>query len=534
MKYKNAFFRLEIRDDGTYLDVYPPQDGGRPLDHQEVIDYIERHGVLGFSAEKLKLALEAHSDTAARIRLTEEKIEPVHEEARVFPAKDMLSAFVRFYPPSNGGSLMTKREIIGEFERIKITYGISEKMIDMFIAHRQYCTNIVMVKGLAPVRATDTIIEYFFDPKPLAKPKLNEDGSVDFHEMQLFTTVHKGDVLAKLTPHTLGEAGISIYGKKIPQNRPKVKPLKFGKNITQSEDQTTLTSDVDGNVTLVQGTVFVSSAYVVPANVDASTGDIEYDGNVQIKGTVKTGFTVKAKGDIEVDGVVEGATLEAGGNVIIKRGVQGMNKGFIKAGGDVCAQFFESAKVEAGGDVTAGSILHSNVISGDKIIVRGKKGFIVGGVCMCSQYVEACTIGNKMVTRTEIKVGVKPELHEELKHLIPKVNEINDKYAETESYLRVYKEKIKKGKELGGEDLKKVKVYNATLDELEEDREKLNERLREIKTELEKGSKGSVKVAGSTFMGVSIFISKYSYMVKKGDTHSWYKVLDGSIKQTGF
>ena len=534
MKYKNSFFRLEIRDDGTYLDIYPPQNGGRPLDHQEVMDYIERHGVLDFSAEKLKMVLESHSDTAARIRISEQKIETVHEEARVFTAKDMLSAYVRFYPPSNGGSLMTKRELLGEFERIKITYGISEKMIDMFLAHRQYCTNIVMVKGLAPVRATDTIIEYFFDTKPLSKPKLNEDGSVNFHEMQLFTTVHKGDMLAKLTPHTMGEAGINIFGKSIPQNRPKIKTLKFGRNIIQSEDKTTLTSDVDGNVTLVQGSVFVSSAYVVPANVDASTGDIEYDGNVQVKGTVKTGFTVKAKGDIEVDGVVEAATLEAGGNVIIKRGVQGMSKGFIKAGGDVCAQFFEGARVEAGGDVTAGSILHSTIVAGEKIIVRGKKGFIVGGVCQCNNYVEANSIGNKMETRTEIKVGVKPELHEELKRLIPKVNEINDKYAETESYLKVYKEKIKKGKELGGEDLKKVKVYNSTLDELEGDREQLNERLKEIKIELEKGSKGSVKVAGSTFMGVSIYISKYSYTVKKGDSHCWYKVMEGSIKQTGF
>ena len=104
MKYKNSFFRLEIRDDGTYLDIYPPQNGGRPLDHQEVMDYIERHGVLDFSAEKLKMVLESHSDTAARIRISEQKIETVHEEARVFTAKDMLSAYVRFYPPSNGGS----------------------------------------------------------------------------------------------------------------------------------------------------------------------------------------------------------------------------------------------------------------------------------------------------------------------------------------------------------------------------------------------------------------------------------------------
>ena len=89
------------------------------------------------------------------------------------------------------------------------------------------------------------------------------------------------------------------------------------------------------------------------ADVDASTGDIEYDGNVMIPGTVRTGFTVKAKGDIQVNGVVEGATLIAGGNIVIKRGVQGMSRGRLVSGGDICAHFFESANVEAKGDVLA-------------------------------------------------------------------------------------------------------------------------------------------------------------------------------------
>ena len=41
---------------------------------------------------------------------------------------------------------------------------------------------------------------------------------------------------------------------------------------------------MDGHVSLVEGKVFVSDVLTVE-NVDSSTGNIEYDGNVQVNGT---------------------------------------------------------------------------------------------------------------------------------------------------------------------------------------------------------------------------------------------------------
>ena len=45
-----------------------------------------------------------------------------------------------------------------------------------------------------------------------------------------------------------------------------------------------------------------------------------------------TGYTVKAAGDITVNGAVEGATLISGGKIVIKRGMQGMEKGVMSTG----------------------------------------------------------------------------------------------------------------------------------------------------------------------------------------------------------
>lgn len=142
-----------------------------------------------------------------------------------------------------------------------------------------------------------------------------------------------------------------------------------------------LIAQVNGHVELVEGTVFVSDELAVE-NVDNATGNIDYEGNVQINGNVTTNFRVKAKGDIVVKGVVEGAVLEAGGNIVIARGMNGMGRGVLKAGGNIISKFLENATAEAEGYVASESILHSKVTAGGEVNVDGRRGFITGGkVC---------------------------------------------------------------------------------------------------------------------------------------------------------
>ncbi len=534
MKYKNSFFKIELKEDGTYLDLFPPCNDGKKLDINEITDFLEWKGFSQYNAVIIRKALESLLDKPSRVKISDKVMEKFDESAKIIISDDKMVAYARFYPPASGGKLMTKREIIAELERENISYGVVGKVIDVFLMARQYCLNIPIAKGDKVVPATDTHIEYKFNTKPLSKPKVLEDGSVDFHELNLFTGVNDGDVLAVLTPHTMGTPGKNIFGEEVMPNKPKIKILKYGRNIKISDDKTVITSMVNGNVTLTDDTVFVSDTYTVPADVDASTGDIEYDGSVMISGNVRTGFSVKAKGDIQVNGVVEGATLIAGGNIVIKRGVQGMSKGHLVSGGDICAQFFESANVESKGDVIAGSILHSNISSGGKIVVSGRKGFIVGGEIICESYIEVNSIGNRMETQTMIKVGVKPELYDEMKELVSFVSDINAQIEETSSYLNVYREKVKNGVKLTPENMKLIKQYNAKLDELNSEIGDKNERLVQIRQEMEKGKQGSVKVLGSTYRGVTMFIANCIYIVKDKENHSWYKILDGEVRATAF
>mgnify|MGYP002520568679 CR=1 FL=1 len=534
MKYKNSFFLLEMRKDGTYLVVYPAKNGGEVLQLKEILNFLDMKGCSGYDKKDVKKLLDNLGDARAEIIVNSKPIPAYNESAVVQISQDKMTAYMRFYPPSNGGRLMTKNEIYGELMPFNIKYGISEKIIDVFLMARQYCLNIPVARGKKPVPAKDTKIQYLFNTKPLAKPKLLEDGSVDFHELDLFTRVNKGQVLARLIPHTSGEEGKNIFGESIYPNKPKISTLKYGKNISISQDKREIVSNVDGSVSLTDDTVFVSDTYTVPADVDASTGDIDYDGNVIVSGNVRTGFTVKAKGDIQVNGVVEGANLIAGGNIVIKRGVQGLSKGSLTGGGDICAQFFESARVSARGNVLAGSILHSNITSGDKVLVNGRKGFIVGGEIVCRSYVEANTIGNRMETQTIIKVGVNSELYDEMKVLVSEAGEINAEIEEKKSFINTFKTKLEGGGTLTAENIKQIREYKAKIQELAPQYNLRNDRLGIIKKQLEDSKNGSVRVAGYAYRGVTIYIAGSIYIVKDKDAHGWYRIVEGEIKPTTY
>lgn len=534
MKYKNSFFRVEIKDDGTYLNLYPALNGGKTLELKEIFSFLESKGCFNFMKDVVKMTFDKLADRPVQIRISETVIPAFDESAVVNITPDNMIAAIRFYPPSTGGKFMTKKDIIGELNRCNITHGIQENIIDVYLTARQYCLNIPIAKGKKPTPAKDTQIEYKFDTKPLAKPKLLEDGSVDFHELNIFTKVTKGQILAVLTPHEQGEPGYDIFGNSIEPNKPKISVLKYGKKITLSEDKCSIVSDVNGSVSLTNDTVFVSDTYDVPADVDVSTGNINYEGNVVVAGNVRTGFTVKATGDIQVNGVVEGATLIAGGNIVIKRGMQGINKGELDAGGDICANFFESSTVRAAGDVIVGSILHSHVEAGKKVVVSGRKGFIIGGEVSCGNYVEAKSIGNRMETQTIIKVGVFDELYEEMKGLMAEVVEFDKEIEENTSYLNVFKDKLKMGAKLSPENLKAIKQYTARVEELKYDKQEKYIRLNEIRSIVDEGKKGSIKVMGDTYRGVSIYIASSTYIVKDTEKHGLYKIVNGGIESVAF
>ena len=130
MKYKNSFFKIRIKEDGTYLDVFPPKEDGKRLDIREVVSFLEQKGFAGFSIDALRKTLDLLQEKPLQIKISDTCAKAFDESATIITGKDNMIAYIRFYPPSTGGKLMTGREIRAELEREKILYGILEPVME--------------------------------------------------------------------------------------------------------------------------------------------------------------------------------------------------------------------------------------------------------------------------------------------------------------------------------------------------------------------------------------------------------------------
>lgn len=517
MKYINSYFQLNIKENGVYLHLYPAIDNGKTLSISEVTEYLESCDIKNYDLKMLNDAI-TNCKTECDVLVSQSPIGEVGEKAKVIVSDDKMMAIIRFYPPSINGKYMTEKEIRGELERLKINFGISDKIIAAYMKGRQFCRDIPIAKGKPVVQGKDAFITYKFNTNPIAKPKLLEDGSVDFHQLSLFTPVKAGDLLAVLTPEVPGEPGMDIFGNRIIPSNVKKGVLKFGKNIRLSEDKLEIYSEVDGDVKLEGDMVFVSNTYTVPSDVNPSTGDINYNGNVVVIGNVHSGFTIEATGDIEVQGVVEGATLIAGGNIVLKRGIQGMGKGVLKAGNDIVTKFIESSTVTAGHIVNTGSSLHSNIEAEEAVIVSGRKGFLIGGTIVAGKKIEASVFGNKMNTATELKVGVKPEVMDRFKDLTVEIKKKQNEMMEHNQTLDTLKKKLADGAKLLPNQLVMAKQAGEALKLLGDELDADSEEYLILKQEIEDNKDGKIVVNYTIFPGVCIFISNHVYPVK--DIHS--------------
>ncbi len=526
---RNAFFQLVHKEDGTYLKSYPASEGGDPLSVQDIIDYLERRGLEYDDPAILKTFVElAEIDDNAMMKFTSKKLLPEKEFPVITVDPRKRAAKIRLYPPSSKGNRISIEDIKDLIEQAGIKYGLIEKNIEIMWKARLYCTDILIAKAKMPVQGKNAEITYYFDAEKTCTPKVAEDGSVDFHHLDMIEKVDEGQLLATLRPADYGEPGIDVTGEKILPGKVKTLILKYGKHIRLSEDKLEMYSEISGNVTLVNDTVFVSDMYEVAGDVGATTGDIDYAGSVTVAGNVLTGYTVKAEGDIIVNGAVEGATLQAGGKIILKSGIQGMQKGVMESGGDIIANFIESSQVRAGGRIMTDAILHSKAIAEDSISIQGKRGLVVGGMICSKSRIEAKTAGSTMGTVTELEVGIDPMVKEEYVLIEKEMSKLKDEKESLLQNLKILKKRMAQNK--GKLDQDKMAIYQNSTQrvlEIEKELEEHSKRHDELGEELDAMGEGRVIVYGVAYPGVKITVANVSRELKQECKYSAF-VRDGA------
>lgn len=335
--------------------------------------------------------------------ITPEEIELAEPTFKIRITPDKMQAYLAVSKPENCRTVLPE-DLLKALEDAGVTYGINEKEIDRCCELQSFFSEVLCAQGVSPVDGIDGTFTYHFDLNPELKPRVRSDGTADFHDMGLIQSVAKDEVLCSRTMPIPGEDGMNVFGIAIPFKPGAEKKFMNGANTYISEDLLELRSSVDGCINFKNNIVAVNDTFTVNGNVDPSTGDIVFCGNVIVMGDVREGFKVHAGKDVTIRGMVEGATIWAKGNILITEGMNGMNEGKLFAGGNIKGKYFQNAEIMCQGDITADYYLYGTVTAGGAINADGFKGLMLGGIYQAGASVTARTIGADSYLTTKVSI----------------------------------------------------------------------------------------------------------------------------------
>lgn len=362
---------------------------------------------------------------------------PADAEVNIIISDDEQTAYLGIKPPVNGGKDLTFADLLSELEKKRIVNGVMHDQLKALGEKPVYGTMILVAQGTQPVQGSDAKLTFHFSFNREIKPREKADGKVDYRDLGLIEQVSEGQKLCTLTPAVKGVPGKTVTGRIILANPVRAFGLPVGKNTKYSDDKLTLFAAINGCVENQMGKVNVYNIFTIGGDVCNSTGNIDFDGSIVVNGDVLAGFSVKASGNINVVGNVEGAVLEAGGDIKIVAGLVGQGRGKATCGGNFKALFVENAELFAKGDVSADVFMHSQIRCGGSLIADGKKGAIIGGIYIVGKDVKALSVGASSGVATTFELGVDPTLSERIKYINETVKTLSNELVKLNQIIQL-------------------------------------------------------------------------------------------------
>ncbi len=357
----------------------------------------------------------------------------------------------------------TREAIMGELTKRGIKALIQNDALEKAVDSK---TEQCIAQGIPPEKGTDGELRFMVDISKSMKPKVDINvGKVDYHDLGIYEFVKKGQRLVEIVASTPGKDGIDVFGQPVRAENGAPVVLTIGKNVVR--EGSFVLSTVDGVVDMLAGTLVVKEILEIYHDIDYSIGNIDFNGNVVIRGNVFPNFKVISGGDIFIDGIVDKAEIQALGSVVITGGIIGHEKTVVKAH-SITARFVNQAKLYAEDTISIqGEILHSYCESKNKI----KASSIIGGVTRAKNEIYTEVAGSQSAVKTEFVVGRDDYIAVEMQKIETEehaLNETKRKVALQISDLKmreVRKQLDENGKRQLQQMLDMMAKINATLDD---------------------------------------------------------------------
>lgn len=350
-----------------------------------------------------------HTDPSKNTTATRNKPQKLPKETTVSVDPQGMEASIFVLPPTE--EPYTVEKLVSLLSSSNVKQGVNLSALEALINNETYNEYVIVARGKPAIDGQDGFYTYHFNTNKIDNtPSILPDGSVDYFNKKTYEFVKEGQLLAEYTPATVGEYGFTVTGKLLMPKRGKDLPTIKGKGHRYDDEKKAYYANLNGQIEYENNKITIVNCLSINKDLDYSVGNIDFDGNVEINGNVIPNMSIRATGYVKINGYVDSASIYAGGDVILNKGVQGGDVSTVESGGNITAPFFESTTIKCKGNLTADHILNCDVTSDNAVILSGKRGLILGGITRALRYIDAKTVGNKAELPTTIVLGVDTQI----------------------------------------------------------------------------------------------------------------------------
>jgi len=174
----------------------------------------------------------------------------------------------------------------------------------------------IVAEGKRPIDGISSKSKLMFANTSYRNPDFDTEKKVDLMDHTITPTVEVGEVLAiKTAPAIPGEDGITVTGEVIKAKEGKDIPFMTGDGAVLLDNGTKVIAASAGRPVYKNGYISVVSSLVISRDVDVTTGNLNFDGDIIIKGNIADNLKVNSGGDITVYGNIYHADVYAKGNI---------------------------------------------------------------------------------------------------------------------------------------------------------------------------------------------------------------------------
>lgn len=505
--YLNDFFEITEQNGKVYIHTLKP--GFLLKDFDSVLRTTPRIKLTNFAL--LKNVLSKQSTEPIEIGTWLPNIE-------IDVTRDKMVASLFVYETTDF-IRQNKEELKNQIEQLikdnAITHGIQPLQLESIVPGKAY----LIAQGTPPVKGEDARVTYLEIPE--RKPVIREDGKADYYDMNFIFEIQEGSWLGEKIPPQLGTDGWNIYGETLPAAKGKDVSLKYDRKSAfevEENGKVVLRSKISGVLEHIQGLISVNHHLPINGDVGVETGNINFDGSITIRGTVQSGFSVIAKGDISIEDPegVSGAKLirSTEGDVFIRGGIFGLGETQVEAGGSIFVKHVNEANLVAGQDINIGFYALGSNLKAHSILVDERKGKIIGGKAVAKNTIVTAISGNRLERKTDLMIEVinKQESYALIQDKAGILKNKQEEILQLESQV---------SKLMGMQhqfNKQQVAVFEQTklkLKMLNEEAILLDQEIKNLMNDLRNSGKEEITITKEAYPGTIITIGKKSSMLSK-------------------